>query len=669
MMRQQRAQAWAVDRGISIRKNDHGRITQLIDVEKGRPIFLTTFNANAGVSSAANTLWMTPYSSEGNGIIVGVWDGGSVLGGHQEFGQRVTIKDAVEVADHATHVAGTVGASGVNSDAKGMAPSAEIHSYDWIDDLAEMTAVAAAAPNQPTRLYLANQSYGYALGWNFDQQSGIWHWMGGTDEFVAGGKEPWFGMYHEETAEFDDLVYNAPYFLPFRAAGNNRTDIPPVGALVIDIESGDTANYNPSIHPAGDGEYNSGYDSIGLMGVGKNSMTVGAVGDAVVRKVIRYPGVNSTPFSGWGPTDDGRIKPDVVANGVSLMSTLSTGSSAYGAMSGTSMASPSACGTAALLVEYYAKQFSGSAMRASTLKGLLIHTADDLANRGPDYQTGWGLINAEKAAEQIALCAAGASELIQEEELTTENPTHTYSIRCDGTEPIRVTLCWTDPAGPAQTNIDSRTPVLVNDLDAVISGPGSVYYPYRLDPENPNQQATALQPNRVDNVEQIEIEDPVPGRYILTIGCNNALVNQSQYYSLLINGHIPAPPDQDGDGLSDAWEQTYFGNVISARPMQDVDGDGVNNAAEFLAGTNPQDATSVFKLSQNRADLFTPELLLSWQPVVTGKSYRVLWSPSLRQGFRSISPILLFPQNSLTETNSYRLAFPQGYYKVEVFSP
>src|SRR6185436_9096801 len=56
-----------------------------------------------------------------------------------------------------------------------------------------------------------------------------------------------------------------------------------------------------------------------------------------------------------------------------------------------------------------------------------------------------------------------------------------------------------------------------------------------------------------------------------------------------------APTDSDGDGLADAWEQQYFGN-LSANPADDTDGDGLNNFREFRAGTNPTDPQSRFEL-------------------------------------------------------------------------
>ena len=104
-------------------------------------------------------------------------------------------------------------------------------------------------------------------------------------------------------------------------------------------------------------------------------------------------------FSSTGPTDDGRIKPDLVANGVNLTST-DIGGYDYLTISGTSMSSPNACGSATLLVDQYKRLFGG-AMRASTLKALLIQTADDIGNPGPDYFFGWGLINVKRAADLL----------------------------------------------------------------------------------------------------------------------------------------------------------------------------------------------------------------------------------------------------------------------------
>ncbi|MFX5784919.1 S8 family serine peptidase, partial [Acinetobacter baumannii] len=71
-------------------------------------------------------------------------------------------------------------------------------------------------------------------------------------------------------------------------------------------------------------------------------------------------------FSSWGPTDDGRIKPDLVADGVSVTSTGGNSTTSYATLSGTSMAAPNTTGSLLLLQEYYNRLRSGSFMRSST---------------------------------------------------------------------------------------------------------------------------------------------------------------------------------------------------------------------------------------------------------------------------------------------------------------
>ena len=373
------------------------------------------------------------------------------------------------------------------ANAQGMAPSVTIDSYDWTSDESEMSARAATFPGEAGAIYLSNHSYGLITGWATGNWSGSTgpHWWGAWGE----AEDQDFGRYDTSYAQDWDLIcYAAPYFLPFKSSGNDRNDAAPSnGTTFYYYDLGWLSKaYVFGSDPAGDGDANpqAGYDTIGRRGVAKNIMTVGAVDDAVNGGRSVVDGTMAT-FSGWGPTDDGRIKPDIVANGVDLTSCDNDHDADYYTMGGTSMSSPNAAGSAALLVDLYGDLFPGQAMRSSLLKGLIIHTADDppMSNAGPDYSFGWGLMDTEAAADQILDHSQYPSAgYMRDGTLNGANASDSYSFDWDGVSPIRATLCWTDPAGPGQTGLDDATPMLVNDLDLRVYGPGGVptYAPYVL---------------------------------------------------------------------------------------------------------------------------------------------------------------------------------------------
>ena len=103
---------------------------ELMALDKGRPLYKKTNNADAAISSGADILHSPPYNLDGSGLAVGVWDVEAVLGTHDELTGRVSVMDgAFPAHDHSTHVAGTIGASGVDPDAKGMAPGVYISKF------------------------------------------------------------------------------------------------------------------------------------------------------------------------------------------------------------------------------------------------------------------------------------------------------------------------------------------------------------------------------------------------------------------------------------------------------------------------------------------------------------------------------------------------------------
>jgi len=317
------AQALARAKGWPVRGTTPDNVTyELMKVKKGRPFYHITHNVNAAITTRTNLVRNTvPYNVNGAGLIAGVWDGENMRVTHREFGERAVIMDADGVwsSDHGTHVAGTIGAAGIDAAALGMAPSVNINYYAWGYDLAEMTSRAAAAPAQADSIYLSNHSYGWMTGWTVSGST--WYWFGILEEREDRG----FGLYDEEASTWDDLCYNAPYYLPFKSAGNERTDdAPPAGTAFNYLEGGEWVSkpYDPLTDPYDD-FFKGGYETIDHNGNAKNIMTVGAVDDAA-------NGTGMAEFGSWGPTDDGRIKPDIVANGVDLYSCTANNTSSYG---------------------------------------------------------------------------------------------------------------------------------------------------------------------------------------------------------------------------------------------------------------------------------------------------------------------------------------------------
>jgi len=527
-----------------------GRVQEICGVDpQGRPIYFTTHNANANITSGASILRNSPYLLRGvPSLTVGVWDGGSVRGTHQEFGDRVSVRDGSATLDHSTHVAGTIGSEGWSLNSRGAAPEIPIASYDWNGDRSEMIGAAAATAHEAIgnsgKLLVSNHSYGYVSGWNYvggGSPFRAWEWWG--DSAGADGVESDFGMYNTFARDTDSLAVAAPYYLMVRSAGNDRNNNPSTGSSVALSPGSDVVvAYDPSLHPSGDGTYKSGYDTLSYDAVAKNILSVGSVSDSVTGGVRDVNKANISSFSVYGPTDDGRIKPDLVANGESLYSTTAASDASYGTSSGTSMAAPGVTGIAMLLAEQHVME-RGSAMRASTLKGLLIHTADDRGNVGPDYRFGWGLVNGKSAADLLIDDHANPGKMrMSEAVMTSGGATMSFPFLWDGSSPIKATICWTDPAGTVSTVHDSRISRLRHNLDIkVISPSGTIFFPYVMPFVGTWTQANVTAPavtgtNNTDNVEQVYISAPAEeGEWVVQVSRQGTLTS-AQPYSLFVSG-------------------------------------------------------------------------------------------------------------------------------------
>jgi subtilisin family serine protease len=490
-----------------------------------KPEYLTTHNLTAAKTVSTDKVWTEGglgYDLDGNGLVVGVWDGGVLRQTHVEFENRAFIMDAsADTIGHATHVSGTIGAAGIKEEARGMAGGVLLESYDWDQDLQEMDAAAADG------LLISNHSYGYVIGWDENYEEDRWEWHG--DLSISEEEDYLFGFYHEKAQGYDQVAYKHPGYLIVKSAGNDRGEGPPPGTEHYVWQNGGW-EVSDEVRPKDGGT--KGFDSMGASSTAKNILTVGAVRDMPQGYTGRED-VLITSFSAFGPTDDGRIKPDLVANGDWLHSAYSRADDDYNNSSGTSMSAPNASGSLSLIQQHHSDLFS-SYMTAASLKGLVLHTADDAGKPGPDYKFGWGLLNTLSAVE---LLSDPSYDRVQESTLT-EGGDHRIRLYSNGDEPIKLTLCWTDPEGSVPgISLNPRKRILVNDLDLrlVRLVDGQEIRPYILDPLNPDTEAIRGD-NIRDNVEQVFEESALKGFYEVIVSHKEDLSGSEQDFSLIFSG-------------------------------------------------------------------------------------------------------------------------------------
>ena len=547
------ARKWARQKGVPLRRElPNGKVLELQRAKPGeRPVFYISNNVDAADTVSTDEVWpggSAGLSLDGAGMTVGEWDGGAVLADHPDLYPRVSQVDGASIiSNHATHVAGTLISAGAAQvpEARGMAYAANLNAYDWNSDTAEMAAAAAGG------LLISNHSYGIASGWINTGGAGAdeWWWIGG-----AGSEDPNFGYYDTSAQAWDQIAYYAPYYLIVKSAGNDRWDTGPAPGQEYTVVDQDGVFEEYSSAPRSADCTPGGYDCLPTVSVAKNILTVGAVDD-VLGGYLPLGGpsaVQMTAFSGWGPTDDGRIKPDLVANGWLLMSTY--GEAPYYAPAiGTSMAAPNVSGSLLLLQQHYQNLHgTGNLMRASTLKALAIHSADETgAADGPDYEYGWGLLNTLSAAIVISDdYSGGGTHQIIEGSLANGEVDTIQLIVTNPEAVVTATLVWMDPPGaPPPYALDPADSMLVNDLDLRMSIGGSVYLPWILNPASPAAAATTGDNTR-DNVEQLVVSNGGAGTYSIDISHKYTLDNgNDQDYSLIIS--IGSPPPVSGELLID----------------------------------------------------------------------------------------------------------------------
>lgn len=474
-------------------------IYQVKDILKdGSILYHSTYNDGASKTIRANRLYSNGnlgLDINGEGMIAGIWEVELPNIAHQEFqdgegNSKINLqnKDG-NISYHATHVTGTIIASGIDEKARGIAPKARSINFDWVDDKAEMNHFGSEG------YLVSNHSYG-------NYAEALPQWM--------------FGAYDEEAALVDEIAYAYPKYQIVKAVGNDKA----MGQYL-----------NPE---------KDGYGLTTGFSNSKNVLSVGAV-----NQLLNYRGPETVVLSNTsniGPTHDGRIKPNIVAKGVNVYSSSSESNDAYKSLNGTSMAAPGITGSILLLQQHY-NNLHKQYMNSATVRGLIQHTALEAGRfDGPDYIFGWGLANIEGAAMTIS--NTSNNSIIEENALRNGEIYRKEIEVTNNSEPLIVSISWTDPAGRHNDEeiVDTDFKSLVNDLDVrVTDEEGKTYYPWKLDAidfKSPAQQKD----NDIDNFERIDIKD-AEGKYTITVSHKNMLVDNvtsstpsKQDYTLIVTG-------------------------------------------------------------------------------------------------------------------------------------
>lgn len=493
-----------------------GRVFQIKRIEEnGFPLYYTTNNYVSREVNKVNAIQSDlGLALDGKNMIVGVWDGQVALANHREFiengvsgvrlGNKISsllnmdeeqLKVNQKSRNHATHVVGTIKARGIYAKAKGMAPNAQVVSFDWEQDTVEMAELAKKG------LLVSNHSYGISAL---------------DEDFVPLVPPSYFGVYNREASRFDKVAYLYPYFQPVVSAGNDRLEYDLINAG------------------------KNGNDLLLGIANAKNTIVVAAT------ELHEDGHTEVADFSSFGPTSDFRIKPDIAANGVRIISsgyanpdplTAEPITTKYVKMSGTSMATPVVSGILTLW-QQWAIENKKFPFKAATIKGIMVQSADYLLDDRPDHQTGWGMINAKKGVE-LMVNSLNNTAVIEERVLLNEGEYRQKFTLDEYNEKLMVTLTWTDIEQNTQGfnfKTDNQQKVLINDLDMRLYKDGVEYLPWYLNKSFHNLNAMKGD-NDVDNIEKIEVVNAEEGEYEVVVRHKGALVNGRQDFSLIVSNN------------------------------------------------------------------------------------------------------------------------------------
>ena len=322
---------------------------------------------------------------------------------------------------------------------------------------------------------------------------------------------------------------------------------------------------------------------------------------------------NSGQMASWssrGPTDDNRIKPDVVAPGTWILSAYSDlyqqgyegdpvnpqngihqwdgwgmpYNNDYKYMGGTSMSNPIAAGAATVVRDYYNKAKSLTTASAALVKATLINSAVDMADENndgandndfpiPNVHEGWGRIN-------LAVATDGTIQYVEEAVtgLSTGN-TQNFTVTPTG-GPLKVTLVWSDYPSTESASVN-----LVNNLDLTVTNGANTY---RGNVFSGGWSTTGGTADNRNNVENVYVQSP-SGTYTVTVNAFN-VPNGPQKFALVVDGGtISAPPASQNTGWvapTMALAATGGDNNGYESGAANAFADGGAEAADMNSGTN-----------------------------------------------------------------------------------
>ncbi len=502
------------------------------------------------------------YNLSGAGVTVGVGDDANPQT-HVDVENHISFFNPQLRSPHGFHTTLTVGGSGIRDERyKGFAPNAHLLSQFFSGVISNARTLV-----EDYGMSITNNSYGAILG---------------------------------------DCDYAGTYDIYSQILDQQMTDHPQLLHVFASANDGDKncGGYTEGLHT-----------TAGAFQSAKNILVVGNA-RKYYSDILYYN-------SSRGPVKDGRIKPEIMAVGTNLWS--GRPNHEYEWSVGTSMAAPNVAGASALLYERYKQLHSNVNPDAVLIKLLLMNGATDILNPGPDFKSGFGLMNIRHS-----LLAIDSSSYFSNSINTGQTQNFTFSIP-ENIATAKVMLCWNDPAAMPES---AKT--LINDLDVKVNDPmGETHFPLILNPEPEHANELAVQGfDRINNVEQVILKNPSAGTYTISVSGFDVPISNQKYYVaydfIPIGVQIQSPFGGEafaaGDSIVIYWEasdaastykvQVTTDNGASWHIVEDNIPANINNAVWYI----PSDLASTqckIKVSRGAQTSISESFTVIGRPVLT----------------------------------------------------